>query len=82
MSQETLNAVLIFVGAVIVALIWILDRSNKRAADSLPPETVTILRAAVGALEALASKTPNTLDDQVIALLHDLLGPEPPAEDA
>ena len=72
MEQETLTAVLIFVGAVIVALIWVLDRTNKRVADSVPPDVLAILRVAVDALETLANRTPTPLDNEVVALLRDL----------
>jgi len=72
MEQETLTAVLIFVGAIIVALIWVLDRTNKRVADSVPPDVLAILRVAVDALETLANRTPTPLDNEVVALLRDL----------
>ena len=72
MEQETLTAILIFVGAVIVALIWVLDRTNKRVADSVPPDVLAILRVAVDALETLANRTPTPLDNEVVALLRDL----------
>lgn len=85
MEQETLTAVLIFVGAVIVALIWVLDRTNKRVADSVPPDVLAILRVAVDALETLANRTPTPLDNEVVALLRDLFkdaeAEEKPAQD-
>lgn len=85
MEQETLTAVLIFVGSVIVALIWVLDRTNKRVADSVPPNVLAILGVAVDALETLANRTPTPLDNEVVALLRDLFkddeAEEKPAQD-
>ena len=79
MNQDTLNIVLVVIGAVLVGLVWALDRSNKRLSDSVPPNIMGILQVAVSALQTIAEKSPTTLDDEVVGLLKLLLLSNPPA---
>lgn len=80
MSHETFVSLLVFVGALVVALLWVVDRTNKRVADAVPPDVLRVLSVTVAALEKLAQGTEITLDDEVVALVKRLLDDtdEPP----
>lgn len=82
MTQETFVAILTFLGAVVAALMYILDRTNKRVADSLPPATLELMRGLLALAESLAKATPTPADDELVARIRAALdGNAPVLED-
>jgi di/tricarboxylate transporter len=69
MNPETLNAILVFLGAVVVAVLFVLDRSGKRLNESIPAEVLPLFMGLLALAETLAKETP-TLDQPP--------APEPP----
>jgi hypothetical protein len=81
MTPETLNTVLLFLGAVVVAVLFILDRQGKRLSQSIPPELLPVLMGLLALAESLAKETPTTADDELIARVRAALEPPtPPAQ--
>jgi hypothetical protein len=74
MNNETFTMILAFIGAVIAAVLFVLDRTNRRLGDSLPPALLPILPVLINALVLLASQTETTLDDEIVRQLKDALG--------
>jgi len=80
MSQETFAALLVFLGAVVAAVLYVVDRSGKRLASSIPPELMPVLLGLLALAETLAAETPTTADDDLIKQIRDALKtPTPPA---
>jgi hypothetical protein len=80
MNPETLNAILVFLGAVVVAVLFILDRQGKRLSQSIPPELLPVLLGLLALADTLAKNTPTTADDELVARIKAAL--EPPAPPA
>jgi NADH:ubiquinone oxidoreductase subunit 6 (subunit J) len=80
MNAETLNAILVFLGAVVVAVLFILDRQGKRLSQSIPPELLPVLLGLLALAETLAKTTPTTSDDELIAKIKAALN-NPPNDD-
>ena len=83
MTQETFAALLVFLGAVVAAVLYVVDRSGKRLAESIPPELMPVLLGLLALAETLARETPTPEDDALIARIRDALNggaPLPPAE--
>jgi NADH:ubiquinone oxidoreductase subunit 6 (subunit J) len=78
MSAETLNAILIFLGAVFVAVLFVLDRQGKRLSETIPPELLPVLMGLLALAETLAKTTPTTSDDELIARVKTALEPVAP----
>ena len=78
MTNEIFITLLLFLGAVIAAVLFVLDRTNRRLADSLPPQLLPLLRVALDALATLAEQTETELDDELIQRLKDALNPPAP----
>ena len=78
MTSDVFIAILLFLGAVIAAVLFVLDRTNRRLADSLPPQLLPLLRVALDALATLAEQTETELDDELIQRLKDALNPPSP----
>jgi hypothetical protein len=80
MNPETLNAILVFLGAVLVAVLFVLDRSGKRLNESIPADVLPLFMGLLALAETLAKTTPTTEDDQLIARIRAALEPvTPPA---
>jgi di/tricarboxylate transporter len=79
MNPETLNAVLVFLGAVVVAVLFVFDRMGKRLNSSIPPDVLPLFMGLLALAETLAKSTPTTADDELIARIKAALEPpEPP----
>ena len=82
MTTETFTGLLLFVGGIVAAVLFVLDRQGKRLADSIPPELLPVLLPVLTGLLELAKTTPTTLDDDLIkqliaALTKPPVTPEP-----
>lgn len=75
MTTETLNTILIFLGGLLVAVLFVLDRSGKRLSTSIPPELLPVLMGLLALAETLAKETATTADDDLIKQLKDALNP-------
>jgi hypothetical protein len=80
MTPETLNSLLVFLAAVVVAILYIVDRSGKRLADSIPAELIPVIMGLLALAETLARETPSTADDELIAKIRAALD-NPPNDD-
>ena len=78
MNPETLNAILVFLGAVVVAVLFILDRAGKRLNESIPADVLPLFMGLLALAETLAKTTPTTEDDQLIARIRAALEPAAP----
>ena len=80
MSQETFAGILLFLGAVVTAVLFVADRQGKRLAESIPPELMPVLLGLLALAETLAKETETTADDDLIKQIRDALKtPTPPA---
>ena len=81
MSQETFAALLVFLGAVVAAVLYVVDRSGKRLAESIPPDVLQLMLGLLDLADRLADTTPTPDDDALIARLREALQlpAEPPA---
>lgn len=73
MSQDTLNTVLIFLGGLLVAVLYVLDRSGKRLSTSIPSELLPVIMGLLALAETLAKETPTTADDDLIKQIKEAL---------
>jgi hypothetical protein len=81
MTPETLNTVLIFLGAVVVAVLFLFDRMGKRLNESIPADLMPLFLGLLALAETLAKETPTTADDELIARVKAALEPPtPPAQ--
>jgi hypothetical protein len=81
MNPETLNALLLFLGAVVAAVLFVLDRSGKRLNESIPADVLPLFMGLLALAETLAKETPTTADDELIARVRAALEPPtPPAQ--
>jgi hypothetical protein len=78
MTPETLNTVLLFLGAVVVAVLFLFDRMGKRLNESIPADLMPLFLGLLALAETLAKETPTTADDELIARVRAAL--EPPAD--
>ena len=74
MTTDVFVTVLLFLGAVVSALMFILDRTNRRVADSLPKDTLVLMQGLLSLAETLAKATPTTADDDVVRQLREAFG--------
>ena len=80
MNTETLNAILIFLGGLLVAVLFVLDRMGKKLSTSIPPELMPVLMGLIALAETLAKETATTADDDLIKQLKDALNPPTPEQ--
>jgi hypothetical protein len=81
MTPETLNTVLLFLGAVVVAVLFLFDRMGKRLNESIPADLMPLFLGLLALAETLAKETPTTADDELIARVRAALEPPtPPAQ--
>lgn len=73
MNNETFVYILLFIGAIVAAVLYVLDRTNRRLADALPPQLLPVFTVALNALAELAKQTETPLDDEIIQRLIDAL---------
>jgi hypothetical protein len=78
MTPETLNTVLIFLGAVVVAVLFLFDRMGKRLNESIPADLMPLFLGLLALAETLAKETPTTADDELIARVKAALEPPTP----
>lgn len=81
MTTETFAALLLFLGAIVSAVLYVVDRSSKRLADSIPPDVLALMLGLLDLADRLADTTPTPDDDALIARLREALQlpAEPPA---
>ncbi len=79
METETLNAILLFLGAVVVAVLFVYDRLGKRLNESIPPNVMPLFLGLLSLAETLAAQTPTTADDELIERIKTALNA--PAEE-
>lgn len=75
MTPETFNAILIFLGAVVGAIAFIADRTNRRANENLPPSILPLILGLLDLADTLAQSTPTVNDDELVRRIRDLLQP-------
>lgn len=80
MNTETLNAILLFLGAIVVAVLFVYDRLGKRLNESIPPDVMPLFIGLLSLAETLAKTTPTTADDDLIARIREALN-TPPVEE-
>ena len=78
MNPETLNAVLVFLGAVVVAVLFVFDRAGKRLNESIPADVLPLFMGLLALAETLAKSTPTTEDDKLIERIRAALEPIAP----
>lgn len=79
MTADVFAALLVFLGAVVAAVLYVVDRSGKRLASSIPPELLPVLMGLLALAETLAKETETTADDDLIKQIRDALKtPTPP----
>jgi hypothetical protein len=77
MDTELFAGILIFLGAVLAAVLFVLDRAGKRLSEAIPPELLPVLMGLLALAETLAATTPTKDDDELIAKIKAALQPTP-----
>lgn len=83
MTQETFGVLLLFLGAIVAAVLFVADRQGRRLAESIPPELMPVLLGLLALAKELASTTATKEDDALIARIEAALrgnAPVLPAE--
>lgn len=65
---------LIFLGGVVVAVLFVLDRMGKRLSESIPPDMLVLFELLLDVAGSLAERTPTKDDDELIAKIRAALG--------
>lgn len=78
MNAEVLNAVLVFLGAVLAAVLFIADRTNRRLSSAIPADVMPLFLGLLSLAETLAAQTPTTEDDALIARIRAALEGDAP----
>jgi len=73
MTAEQYNTVLIILGAIIAALLFVVARLSISLRDSLPPQAISILPAIMTLLQNLADRTATNADDDLVDAVGVLL---------
>jgi hypothetical protein len=73
MTAEQYNTVLIILGAIIAALLFVVARLSISLRDSLPPQAISILPAIMTLLQNLADRTATNADDDLVDAVGELL---------
>lgn len=73
MNAEVLNAVLVFLGAVLAAVLFIADRTNRRLSSAIPADVMPLFLGLLSLAETLAAQTPTTADDELVQRIKDAL---------
>jgi hypothetical protein len=81
MTFDTYHLIILILGAALAALVWVLDRSSKRLAESIPASLVPFLSVLTETVAMLARLTPTPLDDELAARLRELLAAAPSQAD-
>lgn len=79
MTNELFAGLLLFLGGVLAAVLYVLDRSGKRLADSIPAEVMPLLFGLLDLADRLADTTPTLDDDALVERLREALYPAPDA---
>lgn len=70
MSQEAFAGLLVFLGAIVAAVLFVADRQGRRLAESIPPELMPVLLGLLALAKELAAATPTAEDDALIARIE------------
>jgi len=73
MTAEQYNTVLIILGAIIAALLFVVARLSISLRDSFPPQAISILPAIMTLLQNLADRTATNADDDLVDAVGELL---------
>lgn len=73
MTDQTYELILLVAGAVIVALLYIVDRRGRDLRDSIPVALLPIVEIAVKGAVELAKRTPSPDDDALIRQIAERL---------
>lgn len=65
---------LIFLGAVVAAVLFVVDRMGKRLSESIPPDMIVLFELLLDVAGSLAERTPTKDDDELIAKIRAALG--------
>jgi hypothetical protein len=80
MPSDLFSVLLLFLGAIVAAVLFISDRTSRRLASSLPADVLPLFMGLLALAETLAKTTPTLEDDQLIARIKAALEPaKPPA---
>lgn len=80
MNAEVLNAVLVFLGAVLAAVLFIADRTNRRLSSAIPADVMPLFLGLLSLAETLAKQTETTTDDELIERIRAALDVTPVEE--
>lgn len=83
MDTQTFTGLLLFLGAIVAAVLYVLDRSGKRLNESIPADVLPLFMGLLALAETLAKETPTTADDELIARIKAALdgnAPDLPAD--
>lgn len=78
--QSMYEYIILFLGAVVAAVLFVAFRLAINLRDALPPQITPFLPILLNVLVELAKKTQTGLDDELVQKLKDLFG-ETPAND-
>lgn len=78
MTTELFTGILVFLGAVLAAVLFVLDRQGKRLSQAIPPELLPVLMGLLALAESLAKNTPTPSDDELVARIKAALEPVTP----
>lgn len=74
MPETTYHLILALLGAIIVGLLWIVDRRGRDLRDSIPPSVLPLLTAFVRSADEWARLTRTPVDDELVARIAARLG--------
>ena len=70
MTQEVFAGLLVFLGAVVAAVLYVMDRQGKRLNESIPAELMPLFLGLLALAETLAQSTETKADDELIARIR------------
>ncbi|KKM14137.1 hypothetical protein LCGC14_1709170 [marine sediment metagenome] len=82
MDNSTYETIIGGLFALVLGLIagggWFINTVRKDSRDTLPPDAIKFVTAAIAMGGMMAAMTPTNVDDQGVAALYSALGIEPP----
>lgn len=73
MNGDIFTALLIFLGVITAAVLWVSDRTNRRASDSIPPSMLPVVEGLLTLAGELAKRTSTPLDDEIVEKLREVV---------